>query len=722
MTVRLLIVTVLLIGLSAHGLSSQTNTGQAAQPTGQGAQSAPEDPPVFRIGVDVIRVDVVVTDKDGRPVTDLTPADFEIRQDGEPQQVVAARFVAVEPPPAPAPLRARTLPASTTAPTLGRSPGTAADVQRTIAIVVDDLGMSWESMEPTRRALRKFVDESVQAGDLVAMLRTSVSVSALQQFTTDRRLLHSAIDQLRFTAISRRGVEPFTPVNEWITLMNGSGDSGPLFGAQFPDLTGRHDQLREVVSTSGTLGAMHLVLKGIGALPGRKALVLVSEGFALTENDPDGTFQPSPVVRARLDAVLDAAMRMGIVIYTVDPRGLQTGGLRAEDNTKALGASGTSGEGLTRAAFLHHSQETLQLLADETGGLAMLNTNDLAGALRRVSDDQRGYYVLGYAPPPGTFAAPGKTARYHRLSVKVKRPGLKVRTRKGFLGIPDRPLEESELTANQELYRAATSPFEAADLPLRVTVLPGFRPGESAFVRALLHVQGRGLEFRRNEAGQELATIDVLGLVFDEWGAAIAGRTAVFEVARNENADASDAEGVVFSLTVPVKRPGGYQVRFAIRDQASGALGAAGQFVEVGDVEHGALALSGLLLGEESGGARTLQTPQDGHAEASGGANPALRVFERGTRLVYACEIYNAKGPVETRVSVWRNGRPFFVAAPAVLQPPQSTQAALKAAGGLKLGDRMPPGEYMLQLAATARDTERKQPSTAVQWVDFTVR
>lgn len=140
MTARLLMVTALLIGISAQGLSSQSNSGQAAQPAGQGAQSEPL--PVFRVGVDVIRIDAVVTDRDGRMVTDLTADDFEIRQDGKLQAVVAARFVSVDrPAPAASPLPGRTLAAGAEAPRLptpGRRLTDPSQVQRTIAIVVDE--------------------------------------------------------------------------------------------------------------------------------------------------------------------------------------------------------------------------------------------------------------------------------------------------------------------------------------------------------------------------------------------------------------------------------------------------------------------------------------------------------------------------------------------------------------------------------------------------------
>ena len=714
MTVRLLTVTVLLMGLSVPGVSSLDTTSPGQVPT-PASPDQPAEPPVFRVGVDVIRVDAVVTGRDGRMVTDLTAADFEVRQDGKRQQIVAARYVSVEAPPA-APARRAARPSATRTfvpapPVPSRPLASPSQVQRTIAIVVDDLGIAWENMEPTRRALRRFVEEHIHEGDLVALVRTGRSVSTLQQFTTDKRRLYAAVDQVRWNGFSRRAVSSFQPLNNFLP----TGNFG--FRGGDPNDLGQVDELREAISAAGTLGAVTLTMQGLRDLPGRKALVLISEGFVLTELGKEGPgdvpYQPHNIVHPRLERLIDYALRTGVVLYTMDPRGLQTAGPTAED-------SGPAFDWGTRRRFLLDTQDTLAYMAEETGGLAMLNSNDLAHGLRRISDDQRGYYVVGYTPPEGTFAKPGKTARYRRISVRVKRPGVKVRTRKGFLGVSDEVMAPAPLTAKQQLFRTATSPFSATDIPMRLTVLPRYRPGEGTFVRALVHVEGRGLQFGRDDAGREVAAIDVLGLVFDESGAAVEGRNATFELERVERTDGQDRAGVVFSMTVPVKRAGGYQVRFAIRDEASGALGAAGQFVEVPDIADGDLAISGLLVGEESAGLQAVSMLAEDAGSAAAG--PALRVFKAGARLVYACEIYNARERVETRISVWRNGKPFFTAEPTTLTPPPGKgRQALPAGGGIKLGEHMPPGGYVLQMVARMPAGGRGKVKTAVQWVDFTI-
>ena len=186
----------------------------------------PRDVPRFKVGVDAVRIDAVVTDCDGRIVPDLSAADFELRQDGRRETVAFVQFVPVAtgpdlvPEPAPrgplAPSRAEIRPP----PPLKRE-----DVQRTFALVVDDLGLSVESLQNTQRALHAFVDRELRPADFVALVRTGGSVGALQSFTTDRRVLHAAIDGLRWNGASRNGVEPFEALNIFTTF-SGGGPGG----------------------------------------------------------------------------------------------------------------------------------------------------------------------------------------------------------------------------------------------------------------------------------------------------------------------------------------------------------------------------------------------------------------------------------------------------------------------------------------------------------------
>ena len=688
----------------------------SAQPPSQ-----PLEPPRFRVGVDAVRLDVVVTDGDGNLVTDLTAEDFEVRQDDRLQQITLARYVPVNVGP-PVTLASRSLATPTAAPVTGGRRLSRADVQRTIVIVVDDLGIAWENMEPTRTALRRFVAEHVQPTDLVALVKTSINAGIAQQLTLDRRVLNAAIEQVKWLGFARRGITSFTALNA--AQPTSSGTPGPGTGANFafdrsdPTDLGRVDQLREEMSSAGTLGMLQMAIRGVRELPGRKAVVFISEGFPMLERDPDGTYQPSFLVRDRLERVVDLAMRMGVVLYTLDPRGLVAGGLSPEDNMTFGGAADVQAAATDRRRFLLETQETLRFLAEQTGGRVIVNNNDLVLGLKRISDDMRGYYVIGYTPPDDTFAARGRTPRFHPVSVKVKRTGLRVRTRKGFLGVSDPERTPPPDTPQQALFDAAMSPFAVSDIAVRATLIPGYDGKSTPSVRALLHIDPRALTFSPDENGRRIAKAEVFGMLFDQLGAPTTGRTAHFSVGLDAGTDPATLEdGIVYSLVVPVSKPGGYQARFSVRDTASGALGAAGEFVDVPDVKKGAFALSGVVLGEEMRGSAGPEVDDATLAQAS---SPAFRVFDQGARLVYSYEIYNATVPVETRVVVWRDGKPFFSAPPSTVVPPRRKQP-VTAAGGIKLGERMPPGDYVFQVTAVTKTGKRK-PSMATRWTSFEVR
>jgi VWFA-related protein len=672
----------------------------------------PREAPRFRVAVDAVRIDAVVTDRNGHTVDDLTADDFEVRQDGKLQKVTFAEFM---------PVLAGAAPADVSAPSesegLSLSPPTAvkrADVQRTVAVVVDDLGLSVESLQNTKRALHAFVDRELRPTDLVALVRTGGAGGGLQPFTTDRRVLHAAIDSLRWNGASRNGVEAFEPANSWTTFDTRT----QIDVADFKKVDG----LRRSMLAAGTLGALNLVVRSARDLPGRKAIIFVSEGFQLLKD-----LEPDRLVRPALDRVIDQATRAGVVIYSLDCRGLQGASLQASDNLKVGGLAPGEMDATVRATaegrskFNRDTQEGMRYLAEQTGGFAVLNTNDLGRGLGRITDDVRSYYVIGYVPQEGTFVRQGQKPSLHKISIQVRRPGLRVKTRKEFLGVSDPEETAGPVTPAQQLVHAATSPFAATDIGLHATTLPGYSREQGTFVRALLHIDAAALTFVDSENGKKTASADVLGMVFDQEGTEVAHLSTGFSVAlTNEGAEDALRDGVAYTLRIPIPRAGGYQVRFAVRDQHSGVLGSAGEFVDVGDMAGGAFALSGIVLRSDDGTG----------AHAVGEADQivltpaqALRVYRPGTELSYAYEIYNATTAVQATTSIWRGTEKVLAAAPATLVVPAGGDRRFAAAGGVKLGERLPPGSYVMQISATTSDTKRQGRSRiAVQRIDFDVR
>ena len=447
MNKRLFMTSVLLFSLLANLRGQQPQQQASPSPSPERTPAAPqqnaprdEDQEVIRITTSLVQVDAVVT-KDGKQVTDLKPEDFEIFEDGKPQTITQFSYVSNVPaasdgnPSTAAASQPRDTRGLPTVP-VRLQPN---DVRRTFALVVDDLGISAESMPIVKQQLRKFLDKQLQPNDLVSILNTGGSeVGALQQFTTDKRVLSSAVEHLKWNPCSRGGTNVFG-------------------GALIP--------LCSQGTRDSTLQVLRFILRGMRDLPGRKSMVVFSDSLPLAEpavdlvgfedpgvgqlsgelavgkksDDPgigdqmNATSSPSSMVAA-LQRIAELAIRASVVIYAVDTRGLQVTGWQARDKINPapqhIRDQETTAVLGSRSAFLTDGREGGQLIASETGGFAVYNSNDFG--LQRVMDDQRGYYLIGYRPQDETF-----NRRFHHIKVRAKGGGLEVRTRKGFYGVTE---------------------------------------------------------------------------------------------------------------------------------------------------------------------------------------------------------------------------------------------------------------------------------------------
>src|SRR4051794_31489806 len=234
----------------ATGLLSSSGIihGRQASPT---PAQGPGETPRFRVGVDVVRIDAVVTDADGRTVPNLTAADFEVRQDGKVQPVTFAQFMPVFSGPLPAVTPQSAVAGIVPAAVIAEPGIRREEIQRTLAIVVDDLGLSFESFLGMQKALHAFVDRELRPADLVAVVRTGGAGGGLQPFTTDRRVIHSVINGLSWNGQSRNGVEPFQAMNQWTTFSAGGPPGGPSTPVTMdPNDFTKIEQLRSSVSAA----------------------------------------------------------------------------------------------------------------------------------------------------------------------------------------------------------------------------------------------------------------------------------------------------------------------------------------------------------------------------------------------------------------------------------------------------------------------------------------
>jgi len=709
---RLLLLAAMLCLLSAF-VAAQNGQTPAPTPT------ATPDEDVVKISTSLIQLDVTVTDKNGKAVTDLRPDEVQVYENGQKQKVTGFNFVSN--------LKQATLADSrpdkngVPVPVPPRSLK-AEQVHRTIALVIDDLSLSFESSYYTRRALKKFVDEQMQDGDLVAIIRTGAGIGALQQFTTDKRVLYAAIEKVKWNPLGTGGVSAFEPINTQPNDPTAASTDGPQ-GSGEQSL----NDFRSSVFATGTLGALKYVVTGMGELPGRKSVILFSDGFKLFEKDENG-IETQGRVMDFLNVLIDAANRASVTVYTIDPRGLQFTGFTAADNVGDTSVEGMNQSLKDRSDQLHDTQDGLRYLAKGTGGLAVVNSNDISGGVRKVLDDQS-YYLVAYEPETDTFDA--QKRRFNQISIKISRPGVNVRYRSGFFNVANNrpaPATPDVRTPVRQLQDALVSPFGVRGIDLRMNALFGDDPKTGPFVRSLLHIDAAGLNFTTDKDGLKKATIEVLAMAFGDNGQVVDQLAKGYNLTVKPDAyERMRSSGFVYQFTFPVKKAGAYQYRVAIRDAVSGTVGSASQFVQVPDLKKRGLTLSSIVINSISEQQWKDLASSGGGFATNATSDTALRRIRAGGVLRYGYEIYNAKldqakqPHVQARVRIFRDGKIFYEGKDtAVSSEGQTDLQHLKAAGALAIGAAMTPGDYVLQVVVT--DTLAKQrQQTTTQFVEFEI-
>jgi VWFA-related protein len=641
---------------------------------------------VVRITTNLVQVDAVVT-KDGRPVTGLTADDFEIYEDGHKQVITSFAYVSnVGARPATTPVKPReTKTGSFTPP-----PPLTRDVpRRTIALVVDDLGLSAESMSDVRRSVRKFVAEQMQPNDLVAILRTGTQVGALQQFTNDKRLLNRAVDQLRWNLCSRVGINVLRPVG----LPNYSGC---------------------LHSYGSTLSQLRSIVEAMGRLPGRKSLILMSDSVPIQNQELEPyEYEGVPesagddwVYRRGLAKIAEKAIRSSVVIYSVDTQGLQVTGPTAADqfsgNINQMTAQ-MRNVLATRSRLLQDRRAGGDMIARQTGGFQIRNSNDFH--FDRIMEDQSGYYLLGYRPTGETF-----NKHFHHIKAKIKKSGMTVRTRFGFYGVSEEDVKLQLPSPAQMTNLALMSPFGAQNLEFELASFFTNDPKQGSLVRSFIYLDANDLTFKPVNDRHE-TSLEIHGVIFGDNGVPVEkvthGVTLSLKEAEYERAI---REGLRLRFDMPARRPGAYQVRIAIREGYAYKIGSAGQVVAVPDLTRNQLALSGVVLQGID------QTTQD-----STMTSPAVRRYRVNSDLYFAFVIYNGSPNLLMQTKLFRDGKSVKSSAEtAVDVTNQPDPRRMIITNVMRLTPDLEPGNYYLQVVITDKTAKDKE-APATQWVDFEI-
>jgi len=699
----------------------------------------------------LVRLDVVVTDPEGRVVRELTQQDFEVREDGKPQsiryflvaggsgmRVAAGPQAGAEPAPEAA------------AP---RGPG------RHVVIVFDDLHIQDSSLPYARDALRRFVREFTSEDDTVALLTTSGGV--VQQLTRERATLERAVASLtsKDTALGRgRGAMMSAGEAELVmlghfeaiqlvgsTLMAGQGTgvvppTGPrsaVEGASSANQTGPgavgdiaslsqrqfyEKEARRLAApilaealhfSSATLSTLDQILRQLAPLPGRKICLLVSDGFYVGRGtDQDRTRE--------MQRVTDAATRSGAVVYSLDARGL-TGGEWREASLRSADAP----PGLQQSVSAQAQQlrgETLASLADGTGGFLVKGTNDLESGLRRVLADNDVYYLLAYEPTNTKH-----DGRFRRIDVRLPgHPTLTVRTRKGYYALDDAAAKAA--TAAPSLYLLDESEARAAlgaaapsgEVPVQLTTAYVDLPplGPQAIVGA--HVDLDRLEWQKTGSGQR-ATLEIVGGIYDAAGEPVGsafGKRADLVLAPDQVKRAR-ASGLEYNYSTPLK-PGSYEVRLLARDAERRPLGGARERIDVPDLAERKLTLSSVFLSSSSPTRAAAENASP--TDASPRSASSRRRFKRADELYFQVYVYNpvadGKGAsdVVLQAQLRANGQLVAASKPLPVEFRDQDGVPAPQTNSMSLAS-LAPGPYELRIVVV----DRKANATVFRDIAFTI-
>ena len=514
------------------------------------SQAPTQPPPVFRVATRLVQVNVVVHDRHGQPVADLKQEDFAIVERGKPQTISFFEVVAADKPAAPS----APLPPHVFTNVVARQAGVPTNVT---VILVDLLNTSLVDQHYARRALVNFLGQ-IQPQDRVSLYALGHrSLTLLHDYTTDAS---SLVDRLRKT----RGEVP-----SQLDASTVNTDSQEALRALGLDELADANQIEADFFTANrvtqTLSSLEVIAQHLAGVPGRKNLIWLSGGFPLTigfdEMPAIGSTRDQRTFTVEMDAAMRALNNAGVAVYPVDARGLMgMPGFSADTRTAPTPRSIAAG---LRA--VHTPIETMQEIAERTGGRAAYNTNDLASAVRRAIDDARVTYIVGYYP-----ADEAQDGKFRNIKVTVSRPNLDVRYRKGYFAM--RPVDTSDKTRKAEMRAAVWSPLESTAVAINARADLVDAPAPNT-VTVFVQIDPATVSFRK-EGDRWKAELDIVYVQKDDHGSLKGeGLTDRLSLALTDATYADVVKrGIIRQQRFP-RQPGAVNLRIVVRDADTGSTG-----------------------------------------------------------------------------------------------------------------------------------------------------
>jgi VWFA-related protein len=563
---RQLTAAVLAVALIAAPISAQAPAQQQKPPEKPGGYT-------LRVESELVLVNVVARDKQGRPVTDLKVGDFVVLEDGKAQTITSFDFENLDT----APMAATTGPSQTTVdgrplapakPILTRKDAEEAlNNKRVIVLFFDVSSMNPDETERAVEAAKKYVQNKMTAADMIAIVSLASSLRLDQDFTNDRARLMRVLN--RYTHAEGQGMDN-GPTGD----ADGIEETGNAFT---PDET-EYNQF----NTDRKLQALQSVCQVLSHFNQKKSVIYFSSGMTQTgiENE------------AALRAAINSAVKSNVAIYTLDARGLEAeppGGAAATASLRGQAMyTGNAVQSSLDSNFA--SQETLTTLSADTGGKAFLDSNDLGQVFDRVQRDTSAYYVLGYRS-----SNPRRDGRFRRIQVKVNRPGLNVEFRKGYYAPKDFQHFNAE-DKEQQMQDELVSELPDTDVALYMAA-SYFRLDDRRFyVPVSLVVPGSQIPFTQG-GDKDKASLDIIGVVSDELKRPVSSVRETVKLSldasqqvRRKNVQYSTG----FLLTA-----GKYHLKFVVRENQSGRLGSFETDFTVPDIKKAPLKMSSVVLASQ---------------------------------------------------------------------------------------------------------------------------
>ena len=679
-------VAALIIALGGSVLAGQTTTPSQAP-----APPTELHTPTFRVKVEKVEVDAVVTDKDGQFVRDLQQDDFQIFEDGKLQPISAFSLVDI-------PMERLVRPLTATE-------AIEPDVKnnerpfdgRIYVMVVDDLHTNVGRTPRVRAAARQFIEGHLAANDLLAVVHTAGAADASQDFTSNKRLLLAAVDK---TLGRKLESATLTRTDEALRQLSiearqaGDPVDDPLESERSYNARRSLDTLRNVAEWFSTVRGR------------RKTILFVSEGidYDLSAFDNPGTSLLMDTTRE----TLSAAARGNVSIYGIDPRGLTN---LADETIEVESFPSSAGDitlGLGDRSIqkeLLLSQSSLRELSEDTGGFAVVNANDFATAYDRIVRDNSTYYAMAYYPPSD------KAGKFHKIEVRVRRPDVQVRARQGYA--TPRPAGAVKMSAKTaasasanlmtpEIREALDSPLPVSGLAMNVFAAPfkGTPPNASV----LLGVEMRGRDLRLNASDK----IAVTYVAVDADGKIRGSNTDSLAMAlKPETKERVTATGLRLLNRVELP-PGRYQLRFAAHDAGGGSVGSVLYDLEVPDFAKLPFSMSGLVITSASASAQPTIRPDEMLRQLIPGPPVAARSFPQNDEIALFAEVYDNQGSKPHKVDITTTVTSDEGKVLVTTEEARDSSELQGQRGGYGYGTRvqvkdLPPGLYVLTVAARSR-------------------